>query len=236
MRVVFDTVLAPEDLPAFRGALAHAVGLEHEWFHNHHNGAEGGTALHYRYPRIQYKLRGRQPMLICIGEGLAAARVFWEQEAWELRIRDHVRRVEVEECSVRKHRLDLGPPGALRYHYRIRNWQALNQHNYARFREIEAEGLGLSGVTGLLEPILTAQILVFARAAGWTLPGEVAVRATELYPVQPLPYKGIQPVLFGLGFRTNIRLPDGIGLGKGCSTGFGTLMRAVQNRQPDYSL
>lgn len=220
VRVLFDTVLAHSDLSAFRGALVAAVGREHHWLHNHDNESEQ-PGLYYRYPLIQYKLRGHQPQLLCLGEGLSTARLFLDQNVWNLNFRDQQRRIEVEAFEYRKYPLDLADEGDLRYRYRLYQWQALNQQNFARYCELES----LRDIIDLLEPILVAQILFFARAVGWHLPHRAVVRITDMYPAQQAEYKGIRPTLFSLGFKSNVRLPDGIGLGKGASLGFGTVQR-----------
>ena len=55
LSVTFQSTIEPWELPQFRGAMAHKVGLEHEWFHNHNNEDPDKPKLHYRYPLIQYK-------------------------------------------------------------------------------------------------------------------------------------------------------------------------------------
>ena len=80
MTVAFDTTIEPYEIPAFRGAIAAKVGLEHEWFHNHNNEGlkqvpnhldayvESQQQYHNRYPLIQYKISAnrhqKRPMLI----------------------------------------------------------------------------------------------------------------------------------------------------------------------------
>ena len=61
LQVSFDSNLQPYQLPAFRGAIARKVGIEHEWFHNHDN-ENGG--FHNRYPLIQYKLDTHQGIVL----------------------------------------------------------------------------------------------------------------------------------------------------------------------------
>ena len=87
LSVSFDTHIKPYELPSFRGALAHKVGIEHEWFHNHDN-ATGG--FHNRYPLIQYKLdtyMGQfRPMMLCLDAAVEEAHHFFSQPDWTVRI------------------------------------------------------------------------------------------------------------------------------------------------------
>ncbi|MCB0573045.1 MAG: hypothetical protein KDC61_00560, partial [Saprospiraceae bacterium] len=41
-------------------------------------------------------------------------------------------------------------------------------------------------------------------------------------------YKGVKVLAFSLEFSCNVALPDYIGLGKGCSSGWGVLKRLKQ--------
>lgn len=220
LTITFATALPPGGLSAFRGALVEAIGREQHWFHNH--SSSEGPGLHYRYPRIQYKARGGKPMLYCMGEGLEAARALIEQPPLLLRYHDgHSAEAAIEAFEFRRSPALLAPPTELRYAYRLRQWQALSQRNYAHYRSLGS----MQEVVDMLEQVLASQILVFARAAGWRLPQRLEVRIRDMRPLSRAEYKGFEALLFDVGFRSNILLPDWTGLGKGAALGFGTLRR-----------
>ncbi len=55
MRVSFNMPIQRSDILAFRGAIAHRVGLEHDWFHNYNNTENTNNSYHHHYSLIQYK-------------------------------------------------------------------------------------------------------------------------------------------------------------------------------------
>lgn len=222
LNVVFDTILGEDELCIFRGALAERVGLEHDWFHNHNNSDEG-SQFYYRYPLIQYKLKGNQPMLVCIGQGVHAASMFFEQEDWSLTMKGQYRRLEIEELRLKKYVLSVAPleGDALPYKYRIKRWQALNQNNYSKYPQQN----GLRIMVDFLESLLANHIISFAKGIQWRIPERFEVQISEMYPVRYPRFKGIRPMVFDFTFESNLLLPDFIGIGKGVSLGYGTIKR-----------
>lgn len=79
MRVSFDLPIKREEIAAFRGALAHKVGLEHEWFHNHNNAEGAQNGYHYRYARVQYKYHNGYPLVVFLEDGVAEAHRLFAQ-------------------------------------------------------------------------------------------------------------------------------------------------------------
>ena len=223
LSVLFDTIIAHQDISAFRGALAERVGLEHEWFHNHNN-AEDGHRFHYRYPLVQYKRREQQPELIALGQGVEAAKMFFESLQWDMQMKGRLRKMDIEELTLRKYELKIVEEPI--YTYRIHDWQALNQKNYDAYKGME----GLFEMIRFLEPILVAHILSFCKGIRWFVDKEIKLEITEMYPSNHAHYKGISPVLFSFAFRTNVLLPNRIGLGKGASQGFG-IIRKLRTRE-----
>ena len=221
LRVIFDTILPHRDLPAFRGAMAERVGLEHEWFHNHNND-DSEQRYHYRYSLIQYKLSGHQPMLVCIDQGVEAARMFFDRPDWEILMKGQIRHMMINELHLKKCPLSIEDD--ICHTYALYDWQALNQDNYRHYQQLE----GLMEIIDFLQPKLVAHILAFCKGIGWYVDREVKVEITEMYPSRTANYKGINPTLFNFAFRTNILLPDNIGLGKGVSLGFGKIRQKRQ--------
>lgn len=225
LSVSFDTHINPWDLPRFRGAVAQKVGYEHEWFHNHDN-ERGG--FHQRYPKIQYKLdthNGQQrPMLLCIEEGVEEAHHFFSQPDWGLTIgaRDHDMRIA--KLDVHQYTLGVWEHDFL---YRIHKWQALNSDNYAEWQRLDS----LADRYRFLEETMASHILSFARGVDCDLERRFEVRITRLQKEEWISYKGVKILAFTLEFKTNVSLPDWIGLGKGGSTGFGVVRRQLLNRK-----
>jgi hypothetical protein len=129
LKVSFDTSIEPYQLPAFRAAIAHKVGLQHDWFHNHDN-TKG--QFHYRYPLIQYKLdtfKGQmRPMLFCLNNAVEAAQHFFEQLDWGIQIDTHFHHLSVGNLDACQHHLKVWSDAFFKY--RLHKWQALNPDNY----------------------------------------------------------------------------------------------------------
>lgn len=218
LAVTFDTHLEPWELAQFRGAMAHKVGLEHEWFHNHRN-TPNGPRFHYRYPLIQYKLHRNRPMLFCMGPCVEEARHFFTQPDWSLMIGDHRHEMRLQNIHVQEFQLTvLEQP----IEYRIHKWMPLNQENYTKYLQLHS----LAAKYAFLENILRNNILTFAQGVRWFVPQAIQVAITEtLGKPQYISYKGVKRMTFNLHFTCNIGLPNFMGLGKGSSNGFGVVKR-----------
>jgi len=219
LSVAFDTHVPPWELPHFRGAVAHKVGLEHEWYHNHDN-EHGG--FHQRYPLIQYKIDrvGDQmrPMLLCLQAGVEEAHHFFSQPDWGLRIGAQDHSMRIARLQVDQHTLRVTERPIL---YRIHHWKPFNPENYQHFRTLT----GIAEQFAFLESLLSAHLLAFASGVDWQLPTRFDLKITDLLKRDWMEYKGIKVLGFTLDFEANLTLPSGIGLGKGVSTGFGVVRR-----------
>ncbi len=223
LSVTFDSQLPPWELPRFRGAMAHKVGLQHEWFHNHNHDTGG---FHQRYPLIQYKVNARdggfQPMLLCVEEGVEEAHHFFSQPEWGLQVGQTHHEMRIAKLDVQQYTLNVWEDQ--QFHYRLHNWQALNTENYLEFRKLTS----LSKRLAFLEERLAAQILTFARGVDWEVPRHFDVEITSLNSEKWVPYKGVKVLAFTVEFSGNLSLPDWIGLGKGGSVGWGVVRRQVK--------
>jgi hypothetical protein len=211
LKVVFDHHLKSHELPAFRGAIADKVGHQHSLFHNHE-----GDRYRYRYPLIQYKRFGSKPAIFCLGEGVDEIHKFFEQRNWSLQISGRTLSMNIDQLDLQHHQL------AIRDHpasFRLSNWLALNQEAYRKYQLID----GLVDKIQFLERKLTGNILSFAKGVDWYIDQPLEVKITQLPPPRLQKLKGVKVLGFSPSFQANISLPDGIGLGKGVSLGYGML-------------
>jgi hypothetical protein len=219
LKVAFDTHIEPYQIEAFRGAMAHKVGLEHEWFHNHNN-ADG--SVHFRYPLIQYKLdkQGEQlrPMLVCLNVGIEELQHYFAQSDWSLDISG-------TQHDMRVAKLDVNQYNLLEFSemrsYQLYKWQPFNPHKYKTFQTLT----GLAEKALFMENCLVAHILAFCRDVDWRLENRLEVRITSLSDPKPIRYKNFMADTYNIQFETNIFLPDKIGLGKGVAHGYGVVRR-----------
>lgn len=215
LSVIFDTTLEPWELSKFRGAMAKKVGFEYEWFHNHRI-ENNPMGYHYRYPLIQYKLHKNNPLLLCIDKGVEEAQHFFSKSDWSMMIGDKMHDMRIKSLNIKE--FDLNKTAEKRS-YRIHNWLALNQENYTQYQKIDR----LSDKLNFLEPILIANLLTFAEGIEWHIPGNIDLAITDLLNTQIITHKRVKRMAFNLHFKTNIFIPNFVGLGKGISHGFGVI-------------
>ncbi|MCW5921725.1 MAG: hypothetical protein KIS77_05230 [Saprospiraceae bacterium] len=215
LSVAFDTPIHPWELPAFRGAVAAKAGYEHELFHNHNNETGG---YHYRFPLIQYKHNHGRPMLVCLNEGIEELHHFFSQPDWTLNLNGRATPVRIHSLDVRQCSLEVRERHA-RYH--IRQWLALNEENYGLYTRLP----GLPERLMLLQQILQNQLVSLLHQLGCEKDGRVEVRVQHLKDERWVSYKGVKVLAFSLEFTCNVGLPDFVGIGKGCSIGWGVVRR-----------
>ena len=112
------------------------------------------------------------------------------------------------------------------FNYRIYNWLALSQDNYQRYQQIQND---LERID-FLEGILKANIIAFAKGVKWDVDRTIHLRIDEVIKTKLVPYKSQKLMAFDLTFRSNVFLPDFVGLGKGVSLGFGTVSLIKEKR------
>lgn len=213
LTVEFDTQIEPWELPAFRGAVAHKAGMEHEFFHNHDN-ERGG--YHYRLPLIQYKQDRGRPMLLCLNDGIEELHHFFSQPDWTLRLNGRETPMRIARLDVKQFNLAVFDR-PFRFH--IRNWIGLNEDNYLVFRQLT----GLLERVALLERVLQNQVVGLLHQLGLEPERPVELKIRELKDQRWVEYKGTKVHAFSIEFEANVFLPDFMGLGKGCSSGWGVV-------------
>ena len=107
------------------------------------------------------------------------------------------------------------------FKYRIRNWLPLNTENYKKYIQLEA----ISDKVIFLEKILIGNILSFAKGMGIDIQNEISCKMITISEPKPIKAKDVKMMAFDAEFKTNISLPDYMGLGKHASLGFGTVVR-----------
>lgn len=219
LTVTFNFGLKFNEVSLFRGAVIKTTKGKNNLFHNH---SQTGTI--YRYPLIQYKRLNKKAALLCIEEGIEGIQDFFTATNWLLDIGDRQQPVKVENLRVRQHRIGVWER---KFHYTMKRWLPLNQENYRKYHSLEDFGQKLA----LLEKILLANILSFLQGINLYVEEKIEVKIKHILNQRLENYKGQEMEAFTLRFETNISLPNFIGLGKGSSSGFGTLNKEIQEKQ-----
>jgi len=208
-----DYALRSGEIPALRKFVNLFIGADNDLFHNH----QSTRKLHYRYPLVQYKSMDGKAALMGLAEpGVTALRALLENPDFRERCTEWIGEqfAMTEELSdtLLLHHAPLHP-------YRLHNYIALNGKNLADWQSNQS----LPARSALLERCIVGHILKFCSAIQWLLP-------PKSLQVELLDYRSHttrafdNPFLaFDVLFRTNITLPEHIGLGKAVSHGFGTV-------------
>ncbi|PWK16972.1 hypothetical protein LV89_04630 [Arcicella aurantiaca] len=218
LKIQFDTEIEAYEIPAFRGAVIAKAGNEHIIFHNHLNDRE----FLYGYPVIQYKRIGKNPAIICIDYGVEEIHHLFNNTNMEIVIGQRPVSLVVKNLQMQQYNLQVWEK---HFEYRLYNWLALNQENYEKYQALKDE----LAQTIFLENILKANIISFAKGVKWDIDKQISLRIDELIKAKIVPYKQQKLLAFDIRFRSNVFLPDFVGLGKGVSLGFGTVSQ-IKNR------
>ena len=214
LSVQFDTPIEPWELPAFRGAIARKAGWEHDLFHNHRDDSQGG--FHYRLPLIQYKQEHGTPMLVCLNEGIEELHHFFSQPDWSLTLNGRDAQVRIKHLHVKQYHINVWEQSR---RYYLRQWIALNEDNYALYTRLGS----LLEKIFLLQQILRSQIVAMLDQLGCHPENKLEVHVQNLKNERWITFKGVKMLSFSLEFTCNVLLPDYVGLGKGCSVGWGVV-------------
>lgn len=213
LKVRFSQNIFPYDIPRFRAAVIEKTERESDLFHNH----KGNDKFLYRYPLIQYKVTNKKASIICLESATDDIHYLLKNRDMTLRVGDVTQDYTIEDVDLHYHQVQTWQS---EFEYSLLNWQGLNQKSHARFKELEEDQ---TAQLDLLESNLRGNILSFAKGIDWWVDDQITVKITNLKQIKPLRFKQKRVLAFSLNFKTNVSLPDFIGLGKGSSVGFGVV-------------
>jgi hypothetical protein len=220
LSVTFDLCLSAPEINAFRGAIATKVGFEHDLFHNH--APEDATNFAYRYPLIQYRLRtDGKPMLVCLNDGVDAIQALFAQPDWSILLNGEPRNLRIFDMQLFEHQ--ALQTEKLGFTYTLHNWQALNQAAHTEFKTLKPDER-----PAFIQTKLVNAILNFGRGVNWHFDQPVLVEQIGNYRRTDGSVHGTILDVYTVSFRTNTRLPVGVGLGKAAARGFGELTKMVK--------
>lgn len=211
----FNTEIAAREVELFRGAVLHCIGNDvNVLYHNHTD----GDGFRYSYPLIQYKRFKGKAAIVCVQDGVDSIGQFLMAQTPELTLANRVVKLEMQ--SVRPQEI-LMQTWQSSFPYRLEHWLPLNAENYRRYQSAES----LTERITLLENILRGNLLSMCKGLGIYLSEQLTVNITRLSEPHLVHIKGIKAMSFDAEFRTNLSIPDGVGVGKNASIGFGTIHR-----------
>lgn len=218
LSVMLNVRLKDIELPFLRGALISKTSGSDILFHGH---LPGG--LRYSYPLIQYKKLGEYAAVVALQEAVPQLEKLLLENAVPMELRLGRRMVCASVSDVFRQSVDMSVSKVMRT-FEITRWLPLNQENYEVYCSMDS----LADKFAFLENLLVGNILSFAKGVGVFFEDQICVSIVYLHSTRTFKYKGVEMLGFDVQFRTNVSLPEFIGLGKGVSLGFGTVMSVNQ--------
>ncbi len=219
LRIEFDETLRPFEISEFRGAVIEKVGRSNIIFNNHLD----DTKYKYGYPLIQYKSIHNRPTMMCINDGVDEIHHFFNQKNWDLKINDRILNLTLYNLHLKQYNIQVWEN---MFDYSIIRWLPLNQRNHDEYRKLD----GLIEKTAFLEKILIGNILSFAKGIKWTVDKQIKVKITDITKINTVKVKETRREAFDAVFKTNVFLPDYMGLGKNVTRGFG-IVKSKYNKE-----
>lgn len=203
--------VSSDDIPSFRGAIIHAMDKKPLLFHNHDK-----DGLRYAYPLIQYKRIAGKAALVCINQGTNDVNELLESNPVSLRLKNHKIDFKIENITSTAHLVKIEDIMTM---YRLKGWIPLNSSNYSKFKEMES----MVEKIHFLEKMLVGNILSFAKGVGLRFSQDVKCTIMDISSSYQSKVKGVSMQCFDLLFKTNVSLPDYIGIGKHASINYGVV-------------
>jgi hypothetical protein len=217
LKVAFDTHISAREIPAFRSALMRQIG-----------DVDSAGAASRHYPLLQCKTRRsydkQQPMIVCLGSAPKLFLRFSQQGQWQAKLNGRAVDMQVAYSKFTDFRMACHPNLSA---YHIYNYLPLNQEDYPAYKALHS----LADKGQFLSQCLKKHILQFAKGVDWLVDGEVKVEVTHIRVEVPVPYKGLKLHRFDLDFKSNVFLPEYIGLAKGASSGYGVVRRDRKGKE-----
>lgn len=206
LKVWFDMTINHRDLPVFRSALQ--------------QGRSPAPALNGAYPLLQYKTRfyeGRQQlMLVVIGDKIIELKEQLSGDRPKICINGKEQTLKVAGLKLMPFplRTDKGC-----HTYNLFNYHPFRAEQYAFYLKLESR----AEKKAFLQKALFRDLTTFTQGVGWPLHPPMEVKRLQLSQLKSLSYQGETVPCFDLRFRTNLWIPEHIGLGRGVDLGFGVL-------------
>lgn len=212
----FTTDIAAWEIPLFRGAVLNCIGEDVDILYHNHTREDG---FRYSYPLIQYKRLGGKAAIVCVEDGVDSIGQFLMAQQPEVVLGE--RKVTLEMESVKPQRAMM-QTWQSSFDYRLQHWLPLNSENYHRYQE----QTGLTERTTLLEGILKGNLLSMCKGLGIYISEELSVSITRMTEPRLVKVKGVRVMSFDVDFSSNLSIPDGLGIGKNASLGYGTIIQS----------
>ncbi|WP_291528066.1 CRISPR-associated endonuclease Cas6 [Bacteroides sp. UBA939] len=212
--VQFAYELRSIDIPRFRGAVIASLGDKADILYHNHTGEN----FRYSYPLIQYKRIHGKAAIVCIADGAEKIGRFFSSASSDFLLGAEQIKMEIEAVRPSQFCIQLWK---ISFRYRIRRWLPLNSENYKTYMELD----GLKERITFLEKILTGNLLSFTKGLDIHLDEHLECELTAVSEPFYVMNKNVKLMAFDIEFKSNLSVPDYVGIGKNASIGCGVITR-----------
>jgi hypothetical protein len=177
-----------------------------------HKGSTPGFI--HRYPVVQCKQIKSMLMVIGISQGADLLQEI-SGNAKEFRSGENTCILSGRDREIRNEEFGISDK-ILTYEF-LTPWLALNQQNAKKFYDLK----GKPERDAFMQKILTGHLITLARSIDYDLPAPLMCESRVRFKRQRIHQENVM-VFLGT-FRTNLRIPDYLGVGQSVSSGFGTI-------------
>ena len=172
-----------------------------------------GSFIH-RYPALQCKMIKNALMVVGINEGADVLERI-SRSRQKILPGEITCSIVARDTGIREE--PFGISGIMTTYEFLTPWLALNQQNTKKFYELE----GKPERDAFLMKILSGGLLILSKSLGYQPPGPVICEEKVRFRKDWIDNKSV--MVFVGKFRTNLRIPDYLGMGQSISLGFGTV-------------
>ena len=213
LTVFYDTEISSKEIPLFRGAVINSLGNKANVLYHNHTGKE---TFRYSYPLIQYKRLNGKAAITCVEEGVDLVGQLLSDFYGMINIGKRETECKVLQVQSAKDLIQLSNMPKV---YHLHQWLPLNAKNYEQYHSTD----DLIEKIKILERVLKGNILSFLKGVDIYMEEQIDLHITNITGQRPTNYKGIKFMAFDIEFKTNLCLPQYIGIGKNASIGYGIL-------------
>lgn len=183
-------------------------------FHNHNN---QGLPI-YRYPLIQYRFFNNRPTVIAFNEGIEIVKQFYDKFE-TIKIGNKEYPIMEKQIIFEEKELKL-VDDYIQYKF-ITPWFALNQENYRIYQNLNTQ----KDKDKFLEKILISNIISLSKGLGYFVDKNIELQLFLHKVDTEIKIKNMQIIAFKGLFKSNMLIPDYVGLGKSVSKSFGVIQK-----------
>ena len=159
---------------------------------------------------------------MCLGEGVNEIHHYFSKQDWSIDISGRTVDMSISQLDMQQFTLQVWDKT---FAYSLRDWIAFHQAaDWEAFNAIDSLGERLA----ILEKKLTNHILSMAKGIGWQVEKPIVCKITDLKETHKVKVKALPYNALHLSFKSNVFLPNYIGLGGKVSLGFGTVQQIIK--------